>query len=113
MLVLVRTVNMGHGEAAKDRQLATSSPVLAVLSTYTDTWSDWFAAGQAMERILLRACAEGVQVSFVNQPIEIPSLRTALQNIVKQAGYPQLVLRMGYGPDVPATPRRRVGEVLI
>lgn len=109
---IVRTVNMGNGEAAKDRQLAASSPVLAVLSTYTDTWSDWFATGQAVERILLRACAEGVQASFMNQPIEVPALRAALQNSINQGGFPQLVLRLGYGPEVPATPRRSVSEVL-
>ena len=110
---IVRTVNIGGVEAAKDRQLAASSPVLAVLATYTDTWSDWFSTGQAMQRILLRACGEGVQASFVNQPIEVPMLRMALRDLIGQQGFPQLVLRMGYGPSVPTTPRRSVSEVLL
>src|SRR5579864_4693204 len=54
---VVRTFNMGTGEAAKDRQLAAGSPVLAVLGTSGDSWREWFSAGQAVEKILLRACA--------------------------------------------------------
>lgn len=111
--LVVRTVNLGNGEAAKDRQLAASSPVLAILTTYADTWGDWFATGQAVERMLLCACAEGVQASFVNQPIEIPHLRTELRTLLGQPGFPQLVLRLGYGSEVPATPRRSVSDVLL
>ena len=110
---IVRTVNMGGGEAARDRQLAASSPLLAVLATYTDTWSDWFSTGQALQRILLHACAEGVQASFLNQPIEVAVLRTSLRDLIDHRGFPQLVFRMGYGTEVPATPRRSVSEILL
>jgi hypothetical protein len=33
---LIRTLDLGNGQAAKDMQLATGSPVLAVLGTDTD-----------------------------------------------------------------------------
>jgi hypothetical protein len=110
---VVRTFNMGTGEAARDRHLAAGSPVLAVLGTSGDRWSDWFSAGQAVEKVLLRARAEGVWASFVNQPIEVPSLRTALGEILGRGDFPQIVLRMGYGPEVAPTPRRSVSEVLL
>jgi len=110
---VVRTFNMGNGEAARDRQLAAGSPVLAVLGTFGDSESAWFSAGQAVEKVLLRACAEGVWASFVNQPIEVPSLRAALREILGRRGFPQIVLRMGYGPEVAPTPRRSVSEVLL
>ena len=110
---VVRTFNMGTGEAAKDRQLAAGSPVLAVLGTSGDSWREWFSAGQAVEKILLRACAAGIWSSFLNQPIEVPSLRTALREFLGRSDFPQVVLRMGYGPDVPPTPRRSVSEVLL
>jgi hypothetical protein len=110
---VVRTFNMGTGEAARDRQLAAGSPVLVVLGTFGDRWSDWFSAGQAVEKVLLRARADGVWASFVNQPIEVPSLRTALGEILGRGDFPQIVLRMGYGPEVAPTPRRSVSEVLL
>lgn len=109
---VVRTFNMGTGEAARDRQLAAGSPVLAVLGTSGDSWREWFSAGQTVEKILLRACAAGIWASFLNQPIEVPSLRTALRVLLGRSDFPQVVLRMGYGQEVPPTPRRSVSEVL-
>ncbi len=111
--LVIRTFDMGDGAAAKDRQLAEGSPVLAVLETETDTPEDWLRAGQALARVLLRARAEEVWASFLNQPVEIPSLRARLRRIVGGPDLPQLVLRLGYGPEPPATPRRPVREVLL
>lgn len=104
--LVVRTFDMGGGVAAKDRELADGSPVLAVLSTPADEPADWMAAGQALERVLLLAAHHGLQASYLNQPVEVPTLRTQLQNLVR-AGVPQLVLRLGYPThDLPSTPRR-------
>jgi nitroreductase len=111
--VLARTFDVGNGQAAKDRQLAAGSPVLAVLGTDVDTAYDWLMAGQALERILLYACSQGIWASFLNQPIEVPQIRLMLHNLIEQVGFPQLLLRMGYGSEVPPTPRRSVNEVIL
>jgi nitroreductase len=109
----IRTFDMGKGQAAKDRQLAEGSPVLAILGTEGDAPSEWLAAGQALARVLLRARAEGVWASFLNQPIEVPELRPRLREAIGVEGYPQLLFRMGYGPEVRPTPRRPAEEVLV
>jgi hypothetical protein len=70
------------------------------------------AAGQALEKILLRAAAEGVWASFFSQPIEVPALRAEILTLFGQTDFPQMVLRMGYGPEIPPTPRRSVSAVL-
>jgi hypothetical protein len=111
--LVVRTFDIGKGQAAKDRQLATGSPVLAVLGSEVDSPADWLAAGQALARVLLRARAEDVWASFLNQPIEVPDLRTKLMDLLGRKGSPQLILRMGHGQDVRPTPRRTPGEVLM
>jgi hypothetical protein len=61
---------------------------------------------------LLRARAEGVWASFLNQPIEVPELRPRVREAVGEAGFPHLLLRMGYGQEVRPTPRRAIEEVL-
>jgi hypothetical protein len=109
---VVRTFDWGDGQAAKDRQLALGSPVLAVLGTDEDSPPAWLAAGQALSRMLLRLRAGGVWASFLNQPIEVPELRPRLAALLGVGGYPQLLLRIGYGPEPRATPRREVEEVL-
>ena len=111
--IAIRTFDMGEGQAAKDRDIAIYSPVLAVLCTETDTPPAWLAAGQALDRVLLRARVEDVWASFLNQPIEVPELREKLRDVIARPCVPQLLLRLGFGPDVKPTPRRNVEEVLI
>ena len=111
--LVVRTFDVGKGQAAKDRQLATGSPVLALLWTDNDTPPDWLSAGQAMMRVLLRAREDEVWASFLNQPIELPELRIQVRDMLVKKGFPQLILRMGYSQDVKPTPRRTPGEVLM
>jgi hypothetical protein len=111
--LVVRTFDMGEGQAAKDRQVATGSPALMVLGTQGDTPRDWIAAGQALAKVLLRARVEDVWASFLNQPVELPDLRTRLAAVIRCAGFPQLILRFGFGQEIKPTPRRPVAEVLI
>lgn len=110
---LVRAFNMGSGVGAKNKQLADESPVLAVLGTNSDGTIEWLNAGQALERVLLKARSHGLQGSYLNQPIQIASLRQKLQHLLGRAGFPQILLRFGFpGDELPATPRRRLDEII-
>lgn len=111
--LVIRTFDWGKGQAARDRQLATGSPHLAVLGTETDTPAAWLSAGQALARVLLRARVEGVWASYLNQPIEVHELRSKVGEIIGRRDFPQLLLRLGYGSDPKPTPRRPVAEVLL
>lgn len=111
---VVRTFDWGDRRAAEDRELAEGSPAMAVMGTRRDSVSAWLDAGQALDRVLLRAAAEGVSASFLNQPIEETDLRPKVAATVNAAGPVQLVLRLGFGPEVERpTPRRPVDEVLM
>lgn len=109
----LRTFNLGDSQAKNDREIALHSPVLAVIGTAQDSVTDWLNAGQAMENIFLSACSEGMQASYLNQPIEQPELRGRLAQTIGRGGCPQALLRLGIGPEVPATPRRQVKQLLI
>jgi nitroreductase len=111
--LVVRTFDMGNGQAAKNHEVATESPALAVLGTKGDTPRDWLAAGQALANVLLRARVEDVWASFLNQPIELPDLRQQLARQAGNLGFPQAILRLGFGDEVKPTPRRPVDAVLI
>jgi Nitroreductase family len=111
--VLIRTFDMGRGRAARDQELALGSPVLAVLGTDADTPEARLNAGQAVARVLLRAAVDDVSASFLNQPNEIPALRTRLDETLGHPGWPQMLMRLGYGPPGPPTPRRPVDDVLL
>jgi hypothetical protein len=105
--------NLGRLVAVRDRRLAQKAPVLAVLGTAEDGAADWLAAGQALESLLLHATASGLSVSFFNQAIEMAHLRSRLNSMIGGRGFPQVLLRLGYGAPAKHTPRRPVDEVVI
>ena len=111
---VVRTFDMGNGVAAKDSQPAEESPVITIVSTQNDDQKARLCAGQALERLLLTACANGLQASCHNQPNQVPTLRSKLQNLLNIAGFPQILLRVGYATaeHLPPAPRRNLESVL-
>jgi Putative TM nitroreductase len=110
--LVMRTFNLGNTIAERSRQLVTQSPVIIVLGTSSDTSADWLKVGQALERILLRAETVGLSASFLNQAIQVPSVRNQVSKITEELGLPQIILRMGFGSQVKPTPRRAVDEVV-
>lgn len=87
-------------------------PHLALLSTRGDAPADWLVAGQALERVLLEATLAGLATSLTSHPLETPDLRLLARDPVSGRGHVQMVLRVGHGPQGPATPRRPVRDVL-
>ena len=87
-------------------------PTLAVLTTPHDDVSAWINAGQALERVLLVATVEGLVATFANQPLEAPQLRWLVREPDRPIGFPQMILRLGYAPAAPATPRRPIEDVI-
>jgi hypothetical protein len=110
---ILRAIDWGPRQAARDRGLVLDAPVLGVLVTTGDGVADWLRAGQALARVLLRARAGDVWASFFNQPVEVPGLRRLLAAALGGPGVPQLVLRLGHADDIPATPRRAVTDVVV
>lgn len=110
--LIVRGFDVGRLQGSWDHQLAATAPVLVVLGTEGDTAEDWIKAGQALARVLLRACANGVYASFLTQPIEVAGLRPWVQELVGMREVPQLMLRMGYGSQGRPTPRRGIADVI-
>ncbi|MCC5033861.1 nitroreductase family protein [Streptomyces sp. WAC 00631] len=101
-------------DAPPDREQAVfeTSPQLALLGTAEDRPADWLRAGQAMERVLLLATREGLVSSLTSQALEWPDLRWLVRDPQTSMGVVQMVIRLGYGPTGPQTPRRPVEEVL-
>ena len=83
-----------------------------VLLTPGDTRPDWLRAGQALDRVLLRAAARWVFARLQSQPLESPGLRDQVRALVGYGGYPQMLLQFGRSNIAPATPRRPHSELL-
>jgi hypothetical protein len=109
---LVRLQNAGRAEAERDRRRALGTRALLVISTTRDGKAEWVRAGEALQRVLLRATAAGLFASYFGQIIENRELRPRLAQAIGDPGAPQVMFRLGYGLEPRSTPRRRVEEVL-
>ncbi|GAA1255423.1 Acg family FMN-binding oxidoreductase [Streptomyces javensis] len=87
-------------------------PTIAVLTTDQDRRTDWLRAGQALEHVLLLATSHAVRASLLHQALEWSDLRWSLSDAHPGPGHVQMLIRLGYGPVGPATPRNGAAEAL-
>src|SRR5215470_2509698 len=88
------------------------APQLAILATAKDEPADWLRAGQALQRVLLTATAHGLSASFLYQSIELRDMRGSAAPQWPWPEQPQMIIRLGYGPQLAGSPRRGVDDIL-
>lgn len=108
----LRHLNWGPKLAKSQAEDVRNAPDLAVVATAGDDRDAWLAAGRAIASIGLHGARRGIALSFFNQPIELPQLRPQLAAIACPHFTPQLLIRLGSGPETRATPRRIADDVL-
>jgi hypothetical protein len=95
------------------RQIATSSGI-AVFVAQREDHEHWVQAGRACQRFALQATALCLKTAFINQPVEVASLRPDLAKLIGLPGCrPDLVMRFGHGPSLPYSARRPVEGIML
>lgn len=98
----------------KDVPWTLSSAGIIVFVAEMDDPRHWIEVGRCYERFALQATALGLCNTFINQPVEVPGLRhqfAAWLGLGKRR--PDLVVRFGYGPEMPRSLRRPLGNVVV
>ncbi|MGQ7791188.1 Acg family FMN-binding oxidoreductase [Faunimonas sp. B44] len=94
------------------RQLRSAAGV-AIFVSERDDKDHWVRAGRACQRFALQATAIGLKHAFINQPVEVAAVRPQLASLIGMPGRrPDIVMRFGYGPSLPFSPRRPIEAVL-
>jgi len=95
------------------RQVRTSAGIAVFVSDASDM-AHWIEAGRCYERFALQATALGVRNAFLNQPVEVGTIRPQSAGAVGLGALrPDLVVRFGRGPAMPLSMRRPVQAVLV
>lgn len=105
-------VSAGSENDKYARQLRSSAGIAVFVSHQADP-DHWVRTGRSCQRFALQATALGLKHAFVNQPVEVASLRPGLAALAGLPGRrPDIVMRFGYGPTLPYSARRPVQAVL-
>lgn len=95
------------------RQIRSSAGVAVFVGQAADK-AHWVEVGRCYERFALQATALGIRNAFLNQPVEVASVRPPFAAALGLAGQrPDLVVRFGRGPALPRSLRRPVQAVLV
>jgi len=98
----------------KDRKHIMSSSAVAVIHSDSNDKEHWIEAGRCYQRMALQATAMGLRNAFINQPVEVASLRPEFAKFLGLGDRrPDLVVRIGRGPEMPRSLRRPVEEVIV
>jgi len=110
----VTHLDLGESEGEKNSKLLKSAPVIAFVATSTDDREARVKAGQAFERLFLKATSEGVAVHPMNQILQVPELKDELTKLLSPADTNfQLMFRLGYAPsEDERRPRKSAESVL-
>jgi len=104
----------GWGRAAPSVAGERFPGAVCLLATGANEPADWLVAGQALQRVLLRAAASGVAAALHTQPLELPQLRDFIRLQLAARAHPQMIIRFGVTSQAStASIRRPVGDVLL
>lgn len=97
-----------------DRKKMDSSSHLVLFTTSNNTPSGWITLGRSLERFLLETTILGVANAYLNQPCEVKPLAEEMQSKLSINGeHPMLLVRIGYAPSMPYSPRKEISEIII
>jgi nitroreductase len=108
-----RDYTRGQGRVRAPGKDFEPDPLIAVLIAHLSGPLAEIRAGEALQRVLLTATAEGLAVSFLSHVTEVPDVRAAVGRLIGATRLPQAVLRIGRGLPVPATARRPIADILL
>ncbi len=91
-----------------------SSAGIAIFVSDSPGPAQWVEVGRCYERFALQSAALGIRNAMINQPVEVPTLRPQFAAFLGiGTRRPDLVVRFGRGPKLPASLRRPVKAVLL
>ncbi len=93
--------------------IRSSAGVVAFISK-ENTKESWINVGRCYQRFALQSTALGLRHAFINQAVEVPQVRAQFANYLGIGDQrTDLLVRFGYGPELPRSLRRPIQQVIV
>lgn len=111
-LFLKMAIN-SDSQTKRDMRRISSSSHLVLFSIDRDTPERWISLGRSLQNFLLKITGYEISHSYFNQPCEIAQLAELVRvRLALSFEIPAIILRIGYGGDVPYSRRRDIMEMV-
>jgi hypothetical protein len=111
---LFSLVATAASESQRFESQVKASSGIAIFSSAEENPRHWLDAGRSYQRFALEATRLGLKHSFVNQPVEVGAYRAELLKFAgRSEGRADLVVRFGFGSEMPRSLRRAVAAVTV
>jgi hypothetical protein len=101
-------------EASRAAKRIRGSSALVLFVAEKHEREHWVRLGQSFERVALAATLRGIRNAHMNMPCEVPEVREQFRrHLGLTVEEPLLLLRIGYGRQMPRSPRRPTSEVIV
>ncbi len=91
-----------------------SSSGIAIFTSDSSTKENWVEVGRCYERFALLSTSLGIRNAFLNQPVEVPSLKHQFETFLGLGDRrADLIVRFGRGRLMPRSLRRPIDAVII
>ncbi len=111
--IIMKTLATSDKKARLAEKLIRTSSELMLFTAEKNDKHHWINLGRSFERIALKATTLNIKMAHMNMPCEVPQVRQELQKYLGMGDeQPLLLLRIGYGPTMPRSPRRPVQSFL-
>jgi hypothetical protein len=87
------------------------APVTAILVAQGENEQSWLRAGQALQRMLLRAASQWVFARLQTQPLQSASVQAQIRSSLTPTGSPQVLLELGVARSSHPTGRRPADDL--
>ena len=112
--LMIGVILTPQAQADADAKNIGSSAAVAVVVAIRNDNRAWVAAGRAYERLALQAAALDIRSAFINQPIEVRSLRPQFESWLGLSDeHALLLVRLGRAPLAPFSLRRPIDDVIV
>jgi hypothetical protein len=113
MLLIFLRLSGTDAQANTDEKNIRSAAGMMLFVSERNDKTGWLDTGRVYERVALTAAALSIKTAFMNQPAEVPALRSQLQSYLNLGrSSSQLLLRFGDSEPMPRSLRRPVNEDL-
>lgn len=111
--LVLRNIITARSEKKRLFKHLKKTAAVAVFTAPDNDLESWIKTGMVFQLFALTATRLNISHSHLNSPCQITEVRDRMMNELGLAGFPQLIIRLGYSQKMHFSFRRRINDFIV